>query len=117
MRSRALEAGANRSNMRYRVGIEHDDIVEVCCHLFHVLDHLIDDPDEPPRRGAAALRRNKSLVEACRCAERCKGNCVLVCRYLVERGNQVEQKKSRPEPKESRTWSARGIGSWRSLLI
>ena len=93
MRSKAFEEGANRPNMRYRVGIEHDDIVKVSCHLFQALDHLIDYLDEPPRRGAAALRHNEPLIEACGCAERCKGNCVLVCRYLVEQENQVEQGK------------------------
>ena len=70
--------------MRYRFGIEHDDIVEVCCHPFQIVDHFIDDLDETPRRGAAALRHNEPLVEACGCAQRCKGNCVLVCHYLVE---------------------------------
>ena len=46
--------------------------------------------NEPPRQGAAALRHNKPLIEACGCAERCEGNCVLVCRYLVGRENQVK---------------------------
>ena len=82
--SKAFEEGANRLNMRYRVGTEDDDIVEVSCHLFQALDYLIDDLDEPPKRGAAALRQNEPLIETCGCAERCKGNCVLVCRYLVE---------------------------------
>ena len=81
---KAFEEGANRPNMRYRVGIEHDDIVEVSYHLFQALGHLIDDLDEPPGRGAAALKHNEPLIDARGCAERSKGNCVLVCRYLVE---------------------------------
>ena len=112
--SKVFEEGANRPNMRYQVGIGHDDIIEVSCLLFQVLDHLIDDLDEPPRRGAAALRHSVPLIKACGCAERCKRNCVLVCRYLVNRGNQAEQGNTRPESKEFRTWSARGIGSWLS---
>ena len=91
--SKAFEEGANRPNMRYQVGIEHDGIIEVSYPLFQVLDHLIDYLDKLPRRGAAVLRHNEPLVEACGCAERCKGTCVLVCRYLVERGNEVERGK------------------------
>ena len=90
MLSKAFEEGANRPNMRYQMIIEHDDI-EVGCHLFQAIDRLIDNLDEPPRTGAAALRHNEPLIESRGCAERCKGNCILVCRYLVERGNQVEQ--------------------------
>ena len=68
MLSKAFDEGANRPNMRYRIDIERNDIAEVCCHLFQVLHHLIDDLDEPPRQGAAALRHNELLVEACGCA-------------------------------------------------
>ena len=91
--SKAFEEGANRPNMRYRVGVEHDDIVEVSCHLCQALDNLIENRYEPPRRGAAALRHNEPLIKASGCAEHCKGNCVLVCRFLVGRGNQVEKEK------------------------
>ena len=41
--SKAFEEGANRPNIRHRVGVEHDDTVEVSCHLFQALDHLIDN--------------------------------------------------------------------------
>ena len=34
MLSNAFQAGANRLDMRYQIGIEHNDIVEVCRHLF-----------------------------------------------------------------------------------
>ena len=78
--------------MRYRVGVEHDDIVEVRCHRFHALDHPIDDLDEPPRRGAAALRHDEPLIEACGCADHCKGNCVLVCCYLVDEETKSNMK-------------------------
>ena len=93
MLSKAFEESANRLDMRYRIGIEHNDIVEVCRHLFQVLDHLIDHLDELPRRSAAALRHNKPLVEARGCAERCKRHRILMRLYLVERRNQVEQGK------------------------
>ena len=46
--------------MRYRVGVEHDDVVEVSCHLCQALDHLIDNLDEPPRR---ARQRGLTLLE------------------------------------------------------
>ena len=61
MLSKASEEGANRPNMRYWVGVELDDIVELSFHLFQALDHPIDDLDEPPRRGAAALRNTEPL--------------------------------------------------------
>ena len=64
MLSKALEEGANRLDMSYRIGIEPNDIVEVCRHLFQVLNHLIDHLHEPPRRSAAALRHNEPLGEA-----------------------------------------------------
>ena len=34
MLSKAFEEGANRLDIRYRMGIEHIDMVEVCRHLF-----------------------------------------------------------------------------------
>ena len=34
MLSKAFEEGANCVDMRYRIGIEHNGIVEVCRHLF-----------------------------------------------------------------------------------
>ena len=89
--SKVFEEGAYRPNMRYRVGIEHDDIVDVSFLLFQVLYHPIGDLDEPPRRGSVALGQNDLLIEASECEKRCKGNCVIACRYLVARGNQVEQ--------------------------
>ena len=42
MLSQALEEGPNRLDMRYRIGIEHNGIVEVRSHPVQVLDHLID---------------------------------------------------------------------------
>ena len=50
MLSKAFEEGTNCLNMRYRVGIEHDDIVKVCCHLVRVFHHLIGDLDESHSR-------------------------------------------------------------------
>ena len=41
MLSEAFEEGVNRLDMRYRIGIEHNDIVEVYCHLFKSLITLL----------------------------------------------------------------------------
>ena len=44
---KAFEEGANRLDMRYRTGIEHNDIVEVCRYLFQVsLITLTNHPGE-----------------------------------------------------------------------
>ena len=118
MLSQAFEEGANRLDMRYRIRIEHNDIAEVSRHLGQVLNHLIDYLDEPPRRSAATLGHDEPLMEARGCAERCKWDGILMRLYLVERGHQVEQGgNALPGPKESRTWSTWGIGSWLRLLI
>ena len=115
MFSQAFEEGANRLNMRYRIGIEHNDIVEVSRQLLKSL--LIDHLDEPPRRSAAALRHNEPLAQARGCAERCKGDRILM--RLTSRNEETKSHRENtfPEPKESRTWSTRGIGSWLSLLV
>ena len=63
MLSKAFEEGANRVDMCYRIGIEHNDIVDVGRHLLKILKHLIDHLDEPPRRSTAALSHDAPLVE------------------------------------------------------
>ena len=83
MLSQAIEDGANRLDMRYRIGIEHTDIVEVRSHLCHALGRLIDHLKEPPKRIAAALRHDEPLVKARGCAERCKRNRILLRLNLV----------------------------------
>ena len=93
MLSKAFEEWTNSLDMCYRIGIEHNDIVEVSRHLFKVIDHLIDHLDKPPRRSPAALRHNEPVLDACECAERCKGHRVLLHLNLVERGNKVQQGK------------------------
>ena len=89
MFSKAFDQGANHLDMLYRIGIEHIDIVMVCRHLFEVLNHLINHLDEPPRRNAAALRHNESIIKARGCAKRCKGHRIRKRLFLAERGNQV----------------------------
>ena len=43
---------------------------------------------------------------------------VSLCAFLWwNEETKSNRENNRPEPKESRTWSTRGIGSWLSLLI
>ena len=93
MLSQAFEEGDNRLDMRYRIGGEHNDIVEVSCNLVEVLNRLIDHLDEPSSRIAAGLGHDELLVEADGCSERCKGCRILMRLQLMERGNQVKQGK------------------------
>ena len=93
MLSQAFEEGDNRLDMRYRIGGEHNDIVEVSCNLVEVLNRLIDHLDEPSSRIAAGLGHDELLVEADGCSERCKVCRILMRLQLMERGNQVKQGK------------------------
>ena len=91
--SKAFEEGATRLDMHYRIGIEHNDTVEVWSHLLKIFNHLIDHLDEPPRRSAAVLNHNEPLIGARGCADRRQGHRILTRLNMVERGNQVEQGK------------------------
>ena len=50
--------------MRYRVGVEHDDIVEVSCHLCQALDHLIDNLDDANQTIARRRRFDEDIEQA-----------------------------------------------------
>ena len=52
------------------VGVENYDVVEVGRYTVKVFDDLVDDLDEPSRRGAASLRHDEPLEESGRRAER-----------------------------------------------
>ena len=72
--------------MGSRVGVEHDDVVKVGGDAFEVFDDLVDDLDEPPGRGTAALRHDEPFEKPRGCAERGEGDVVLIGGDLVERG-------------------------------
>lgn len=102
--SEALEEGRDVVYMGSEVGVEHDDVVEVGCNTFKAFDDLIDDLDEPPGLGTAALGHVKPFEEPGGGAERGKGDGVLV-KWLsvVEQRHEVEQGKMHPFLRESRT--------------
>ena len=87
----ALEEGSDVVDVGSRIGGEHDDVVEVGGDAFKVCDDLVDDLDEPPGRGTAALRHDEPLEEPYGRAERGEGDGILVHGDLVERGYEVEQ--------------------------
>ena len=70
--------------MGSRVGVEHDDVVKVGGDAFEVFDDLVDDLDEPPGQGTAALRRDEPFEKPGGCAERGEGDGVLIDGDLVE---------------------------------
>ena len=72
--------------MGSRVGVEHDDVVKVGGDAFEVFDDLVDDLDEPPGRGIAALRHDEPFEKSGGCGERGEGDGVLIDGDLVERG-------------------------------
>ena len=45
--------------MESRVGVEHDDVVKVGGDAFKIFDDLVDDLDELPGRGTAALKHDE----------------------------------------------------------
>ena len=73
------------------VGIEDDDVVEEGGDAFEVFDDLVDDLDQPPGRGVAALRHDEPLEELGGGAEGGEWYGVLVDGYLVERRHKIEQ--------------------------
>ena len=58
---KAFEDGADVGDMGRGVGVEGDDVVEVCGDPIEVYDDLVDDLDEPPGRGLATLRHGEPL--------------------------------------------------------
>ena len=83
--SKAFEEGSDVGNVSGGVRIENDDVVQVGGDAFEVLDDLVDDFNEPARRGVATLRHDEPLEEAGGGAERGEGDGVFVDGDLVER--------------------------------
>ena len=73
------------------VCVENDDVVEVGGDASKVFEDLVDDLDEPPGRGTAALRHDEPFEKPGGCAEHGEGNGIFIDGDLVERGYKVEQ--------------------------
>ena len=71
--------------MGNRVGVENDDVVKVGADASEVFDDLVDNLDEPPWRGTAALRHDEAFEKPIGCAERGEGDGDHID-DLVERG-------------------------------
>ena len=63
MFSQAFEEGAHRLDMRYRIGIEHNDIVEVSRQLLKSLITSLITMEWP--RKFASVARNRALEGEC----------------------------------------------------
>ena len=71
------------------VGVEDGDVVEVGGDAVEVFDDLVDDLDEPPGRGVAALKHDDPFEESSGGSEGGEWYGVLVDGYLVERRHKV----------------------------
>ena len=93
MLAQALEERLHCLDVSRRVGVENDHIVEVGHHLEQALCNFVNDFDELPGRSAAALGHDEPLIEVHGSAKRRERNGILVHSNLMERRNQVEQRK------------------------
>ena len=107
MRAQALKERSHCLDVSVRVGVEDHHTAEVGHHLFQALCNVVDYLDEPPGRGAAALRHDQLLIEARAYARYSDGT----------KKNRSNRENIRPLPNESRTWSTLGMGNWPRLLI
>ena len=89
--SKAFEKGVDIGDVGRGVGVENYDVVEVGRYAVKVFDDLVDDLDEPSRRGAASLRHDEPLEESGGRAEGSKRYSVRVDGDLVERRHEIEQ--------------------------
>ena len=113
MLSKALEEGADVVDVGNGLGVENYDVVQVGGYVVEALDDLVDDLDEPARRGAAALRHDGPLEESGRGAKSGEGGGIFADGYFWWNGDtRSNREKMRPFPKESRTSSTRGMESW-----
>ena len=91
MLSQAQEELLHISDVKGRVGLKDDDVVEVGSDTVEALDDLVDDLDETPWRNAASLWRNQPLEEARGRAESSERYRVLMNCYLKKRRDEVEK--------------------------
>ena len=101
--SRAFEVESLRLCLRRRskrariiftwARVEDDHIIEVGRHLCQIFNDFVNHFDEPAGRSTAALGHDQPLVEARRSAKRRERDGVLVRGNLVERGDQIEERK------------------------
>ena len=87
----ASKKGADVGDVSRGVSVENYDVVEVGRYAVKVFDDLVDDLDEPSRRGAASLRHDEPLEESGGRAEGSKRYSVRVDGDLVERRHEIEQ--------------------------
>ena len=92
------------------VGVEHDDVIKLGGDAFKVFDGLLDDFDEPPGRGNAALRHDEPFETPGECAERGEWDGVIFDGDLVEREYRVEQGEDASVPRESKDLVHAGDG-------
>ena len=89
--SKAFKKRADVGDVSRGVAVENCDVVEVGRYAVKVFDDLVDDLDEPARRGAASLRHGKPLEESGGRAESSQGYGILIDGDLVERRHGIGQ--------------------------
>ena len=88
---KAFKKGADVGDVNRGVEVENYDVVKVGGYAVKVFDDLVDDLDEPARRGAASLRHDEAIEESGGRAEGSQRYSVLVDGDLMERRHESEQ--------------------------
>ena len=115
--SKAFEDGPDDVDMGSWVWVEDYDVVEFGGHPIEAHDALINDFNEAAARGAATLRHDEPLKNLVGVQKAVKWMVSLSIMIWWNEDKRSKKVKMCPLPRESKTSSTRGMGSWASELI
>ena len=118
MATEAFEEGAGIIDAGGRGrGSKTIDIIKLGGNTFEVLDDLVNHLNEPTGCGAATLGHDEPLEEAGGVQDTVRGVVSLSMVTWWNDDTRSNRERMRPLPRESSTWSTRGMGSCPSELM